>query len=35
LLASVSLNNKNGCKCQHYDYAYDYASSKSLQIHKL
>ena len=21
LLASVSLGNKNGCKCQHYDYA--------------
>ena len=23
LLASVSLGNKNGCKCQHYDYAWD------------
>jgi hypothetical protein len=21
LLVSVSLGNKNGCKCQHYDYA--------------
>ena len=21
LLASFSLGNKNGCKCQHYDYA--------------